>query len=45
MTGGGDKVVSFAGLTLDRPWIMGIINVPPDSFSDAGEALKPEDAI
>ena len=45
MTGGGDKVVSFAGLTLDRPRIMGIINVTPDSFSDAGEALKPEDAI
>ncbi len=45
MTSGGDKVVSFAGLTLDRPRIMGIINVTPDSFSDAGEALKPEDAI
>lgn len=45
MTGGGDKVASFAGLTLDRPRIMGIINVTPDSFSDAGEALKPEDAI
>ena len=45
MTSGGDKVVSFAGLTLDRPRIMGVINVTPDSFSDAGEALKPEDAI
>jgi dihydropteroate synthase len=45
MTSGGNKVVSFAGLTLDRPRIMGIINVTPDSFSDAGEALKPEDAI
>ncbi len=45
MTGGGDKVASFAGLTLERPRIMGVINVTPDSFSDAGEALKPEDAI
>ncbi len=45
MTSGGDKVVSFAGLTLDRTRIMGVINVTPDSYSDAGEALKPEDAI
>ena len=26
----------FAGLSLDRPRIMGIINVTPDSFSDGG---------
>lgn len=28
---------SFAGLTLDRPRIMGVINVTPDSFSDGGD--------
>jgi dihydropteroate synthase len=27
---------SFAGLTLDRPHVMGILNVTPDSFSDGG---------
>ncbi len=27
---------AFAGLTLDRPRIMGILNVTPDSFSDGG---------
>src|SRR6266508_4583065 len=26
----------FAGLALDRPLIMGIVNVTPDSFSDGG---------
>jgi len=26
----------FAGLTLDRPRIMGVVNVTPDSFSDGG---------
>ncbi|HEX4363720.1 MAG TPA: dihydropteroate synthase [Solirubrobacteraceae bacterium] len=32
--------VSAAGRTLllgDRPWLMGIVNASPDSFSDAGE--------
>ena len=28
---------SWAGFTLDRPLLMGIINVTPDSFSDGGE--------
>ncbi|MGE0661188.1 MAG: dihydropteroate synthase [Reyranellaceae bacterium] len=28
--------LSFAGLTLDRPHLMGILNVTPDSFSDGG---------
>ena len=28
---------ALAGLTLDRPRIMGILNVTPDSFSDGGE--------
>lgn len=27
----------FAGLALDRPLIMGIVNVTPDSFSDGGQ--------
>src|SRR5262245_36226389 len=26
----------FAGLSLDRPRIMGVVNVTPDSFSDGG---------
>ena len=34
----------FAGLALDRPHVMGIINVTPDSFSDGGDALAPDDA-
>ncbi len=28
---------TFAGLPLDRPQIMGIVNVTPDSFSDGGQ--------
>mgnify|MGYP001446533536 FL=1 len=39
------KVSTFAGLSLDRPRIMGIVNVTPDSFSDGGEALRVEDAV
>jgi dihydropteroate synthase len=35
----------FAGLSLDRPRIMGIINVTPDSFSDGGETLAAKAAI
>ena len=35
----------IAGLTLDRPRIMGVVNVTPDSFSDGGQYLAPEDAI
>jgi len=36
---------TFAGLSLDRPRIMGIINVTPDSFSDGGEAFALDDAV
>jgi dihydropteroate synthase len=36
---------SWAGFTLDRPLIMGIVNATPDSFSDGGEFLAPERAI
>ena len=36
---------SFAGLDLEEPRVMGIINTTPDSFSDAGGALDPHDAM
>ncbi len=36
---------AFAGLALDRPLLMGIINVTPDSFSDGGEALDAGNAL
>ncbi|HEY0327113.1 MAG TPA: dihydropteroate synthase, partial [Allosphingosinicella sp.] len=32
-------------LQLDRPRVMGIVNVTPDSFSDGGEHVRPEDAV
>lgn len=35
----------FAGLAMDRPRIMGIINVTPDSFSDGGQFLDAGRAI
>jgi len=35
----------FAGLTLDHPRIMGILNVTPDSFSDGGDRLDPGRAV
>ncbi len=33
-----------AELTLDRPLVMGVLNVTPDSFSDGGRHLDPDDA-
>ena len=36
---------SFAGLPLDRPLIMGVINVTPDSFSDGGDFADPGAAV
>ncbi len=36
---------AFAGVPLNRPRIMGILNVTPDSFSDGGQYLTPEKAI
>lgn len=36
---------SFAGLSLDRVRIMGVINVTPDSFSDGGETFTTEAAV
>lgn len=32
-------------LALDRPRVMGIVNVTPDSFSDGGRFLAPSDAL
>ncbi len=34
----------LAGVALDRPRIMGVLNVTPDSFSDGGRHLDPETA-
>jgi dihydropteroate synthase len=34
-----------AGLALDRPLVMGIVNVTPDSFSDGGRFLAADAAI
>ncbi|MBK1634709.1 dihydropteroate synthase [Rhodovulum adriaticum] len=36
---------AVAGLTMDRPRIMGILNVTPDSFSDGGRFDRPEAAL
>ena len=36
---------AWAGFALDRPLVMGVINVTPDSFSDGGEFLDPAAAI
>jgi dihydropteroate synthase len=38
-------VNEWAGLSLDRPRIMGVLNVTPDSFSDGGNFLDPVVAI
>lgn len=36
---------AYAGIPLDRPRLMAIVNVTPDSFSDGGERLDPAQAI
>ena len=36
---------AWGGIAMDRPAIMGIVNVTPDSFSDGGEAFGAEAAI
>jgi dihydropteroate synthase len=36
---------AFAGLAMDRPRLMGILNVTPDSFSDGGCFLAAEAAL
>ncbi len=35
----------ICGLDLGRPRLMGVLNVTPDSFSDGGRFLGPEDAV
>jgi len=35
----------FAGLRLDRPRVMGILNCTPDSFSDGGDHFAADDAV
>ncbi len=40
-----EGLASFAGVALDRPRIMGIVNVTPDSFSDGGDFAEAEAAI
>jgi dihydropteroate synthase len=37
--------VPVAELSLDQPRLMGVLNVTPDSFSDGGLHLRPEDAV
>jgi dihydropteroate synthase len=41
----GSPIPAWAGLTLDRPRVMGVLNVTPDSFSEAGTFLDPDRAI
>ena len=36
---------AWAGFALDRPLVMGVVNVTPDSFSDGGDFLDPAAAI
>lgn len=38
-------MTGWAGLPPDRPLVMGIVNVTPDSFSDGGDALAAAAAI
>jgi dihydropteroate synthase len=38
-------VNKWAGLSLDRPRVMGVLNVTPDSFSDGGAFLDTDAAI
>jgi dihydropteroate synthase len=41
----GDGVMVWAGLSLDRPRVMGVLNVTPDSFSDGGVHFDPDVAV
>lgn len=41
----GARRAQWAGLDLDRPVIMGIVNTTPDSFSDGGVNLDPDMAL
>jgi dihydropteroate synthase len=37
--------LAWAGFALDRPLIMAVLNVTPDSFSDGGAFVSPEAAV
>ena len=39
--------IAFRGITLDwlRPYVMGVVNVTPDSFSDGGRCAGVDDAV
>ncbi|MBO1075415.1 dihydropteroate synthase [Roseomonas marmotae] len=39
------RPLPFAGLPQDRPLVMGILNITPDSFSNGGQHLDPGAAI
>jgi len=39
------KRAAVAGLSMDRPQIMGILNVTPDSFSDGGQHSEVSEAV
>ena len=41
----GSPRTPVCGLTLDRPRLMGVLNVTPDSFSDGGNYALEKDAI
>ncbi len=43
--GEGVLQATWAGLSLDCPRVMGVLNVTPDSFSDGGVHLDPDTAI
>jgi len=46
LTGSTTNVSTLAGLlALQRPLVMGILNVTPDSFSDGGAFLSPDAAL
>ncbi len=45
MNSATEAALSFAGLSLDKPRLFGVINVTPDSFSDGGEALALSEAL
>jgi dihydropteroate synthase len=41
----GRRRKPWAGLALDRPLVMGIVNATPDSFSDGGDNFDPAVAV
>ena len=45
MNSATEAAPSFAGLSLDKPRLFGVINVTPDSFSNGGEALALSEAL